>query len=85
MWLASLVDAATRAGHRLRADDRHGPETQQRVVDLFTAASRDDKDAGLAALVPNTRQLSHMVYVMFTVLVKPTIADHTRLAQQMSG
>jgi hypothetical protein len=84
MWLASLTDAARTAGHSLRASDRGDPAVEQ-VVDLFTAASEEDREAGLAALVPNTRQLSHMITVMYTVLVKPTLADHTRLAQQTSG
>jgi hypothetical protein len=84
MWLASLTDAARAAGHSLRASDRGDPAVEQ-VVDLFTAASEEDREAGLAALVPNTRQLSHMITVMYTVLVKPTLADHTRLAQQTSG
>lgn len=77
MWLASLTDAATTAGHSVRqAAD---------VVKLFQGASESDLDVGIAALVPNTRQIAHMVHIIYSTLIFPTLEDHQRLAQQTAG
>ena len=77
MWLAALTDAAVKAGHSLRSSAD--------VIDLFDGASDSDKDVGIACLVPNTRQLAHIVHVVYSKMVLPTLGDHERLSQHTSG